>query len=471
MKELYPEWPILMVDDESALLRSLTVSLKSSGGFNNLLQCQDSRQVMDLLAEQQVSLILLDLTMPHVSGQELLTRICENYPHIPVIILSGLNQVETAVECIKNGAYDYFVKTEDQTRLFSEIRQALERFDLESQYVRLKNKFLNTELSQPEIFAGIVTQNNKMQAIFQYIEALASSREPVLIIGESGVGKDLIAKAIHAVRAKDRPWVAVNVAGLDDNMFADTLFGHTPGAFTGAEKSRNGMVAQAEDGTLFLDEIGDLSWASQVKLLRLIQEREYYVLGSDVPKTTKARFVFATNQSLEKACEEKSFRMDLYFRLRAHQINIPPLRERAEDIPLLVAHFVAEACESLNKPVPEVSQELIARLQQYSFPGNIRELRSMVYDALIVHKQGSISLNEFKKSIAMGSQQTVPSADASGSETSSLSFSSNLPTLEDAGRLLVCEAMKRSGDNQTLAARYLGISRQALSKRLKKYNM
>ncbi len=471
MSDSCPQWPILMVDDEPSWLRSLSMSLKSSSRFNNLLKCSDSRKVMAILKEQQVSLILLDLVMPHISGQDLLLAVREEHPRIPVIILSGLNQLESAVECMKHGAFDYYVKTEDQQRLFSGIRQALEHSELENRYERLKNQLFQAELSHPEAFAGIVTKNKKMEAIFKYIEAIAPSKEAVLISGESGVGKELIAKAIHRAGAPDQPWVAVNVAGLDDTVFSDTLFGHAKGAFTGAERARQGLIERAGSGTLFLDEIGDLSASSQVKLLRLLQDREYYVLGSDIPRKCAARFVFATNQPLTRICEDGAFRKDFYFRLRTHQIEIPPLRQRAEDISLLAAYFVEEACTSLQKDIPDISATVIQSLKNYAFPGNIRELRSMIHDAVAVHKGGLLTLQPFRNRLIPAADGMAPAPfGPHGAKNSGLRFDETLPTLEEAGRLLVEEAMKRSNRNQTLAALSLGITRQALSKRLKKYS-
>ncbi len=468
--KLFPELPLLTVDDEAAWLRSLSLTLKKDAGINNVIRCEDSRKVMDLLASVQVCMVLLDLTMPHLSGEELLAMIARDYPEIPVIVVSGVNQVETAVRCMRNGARDYFIKSDDAERLVASVQRALEYQRLQQENVRLKERVLQDRLDNPDAFDGIVTRNRRMQSLFQYLEAVAHSPEPLLISGESGVGKELIARAAHDLRGADQPLVAVNVAGLDDSVFADTLFGHAKGAFTGAEQARGGMIAKAGSGTLFLDEIGDLSPASQVKLLRLLQEGEYYPLGSDHPQKLRARIVVATNVDLAASQISGTFRKDLYYRLCAHHVHIPSLQERLEDLPLLLEHFFEEAAQSMGKKTPTPPAELPVLLATYHFPGNIRELRAMVYDAVSLHETGVLSMDSFKR-VLSGNRPEVngPGPDNPNAlPTVGVLFSERLPTLAENAELLVAEAMKRAQGNQTIAAGLLGITRQALSKRLKK---
>ena len=238
-----------------------------------------------------------------------------------------------------------------------------------------------------------------MRAIFQYIEAIAGTKEPVLVTGETGVGKELIAKAIHELSARRGPFVATNVSGLDDHMFSDTLFGHKRGAYTGAEQARDGLILQSSEGTLFLDEIGDMSEASQVKLLRLLQEKEFYPLGFDIPKKANTRIVVATNRDLQRLIAEGRFRNDLYFRLRTTPDYGPPLRDRREDIPLLLDYFLEGASKQLRKKQPAYPRELVTLLANYSFPGNVRELHSMVFDAVTRHQPGILSLESFREKI------------------------------------------------------------------------
>lgn len=463
----YPSFGVLLVDDEAPWLRSLSMTLEGPGGISNIIQCRDSRQVMAILDGQDVGLILLDLTMPHLSGEELLERIAEEHPAITVIVLSGMNQLETAVRCMRLGAFDYLVKTVEEDRIIDSVRRAIRMQELQRENREMRRRFLNDRLECPEAFAGIVTGNKAMRSIFQYIEAVAKSTQPILITGESGAGKELVARAVHTLSRSRGPLVSVNVAGLDDNVFTDTLFGHTRGAFTGAEEARRGMVEQAAEGTLFLDEIGDLSLSSQVKLLRLLQEGEYYPLGSDQPKQLKARIVVATHQDLAAKRSAGEFRKDLYYRLRAHHVHIPPLRERRDDLPLLLDYFLDEAAEALGKKKPAYPKELLTLLANYSFPGNLRELRSMVYDAMSVHTTRMLSMNTFIRAMEVqGEEPRQSGVDAAG-EQNVFAACGELPSLMEAVDQLIAETMRRAANNQTIASRMLGISQPALSKRLK----
>ena len=462
---LYPAFGVLLVDDEAPWLRSLRMTLEGPGAISNIVTLSDSREVMAVLARGGVGLILLDLTMPHLSGQELLARIAEEHPEVTVIVLSGLNQIETAVSCMRLGAFDYLVKTDEEDRIVDSVRRAIRMQELQLENKEMRRRFLNDRLECPEAFAPIVTSNKAMRSIFQYIEAVAKSTQPILITGESGVGKELVARAVHTLSRGQGPLVPVNVAGLEDSVFTDTLFGHKKGAFTGADESRNGMVEQAADGTLFLDEIGDLSLPCQVKLLRLLQEGEYYPLGSDMPKQLRARIVVATHHDLSKKRDAGGFRKDLYFRLRAHHVHIPPLRERKDDIPLLLDCFLQESARVFDKKAPSYPKELLTLLANYSFPGNLRELRSMVYDAMSVHSSRMLSMNSFRH--AMEVQGETPADNAASAEQNVFLSCSGIPTLTAAVDQLIAEAMRRADNNQSIASRMLGISQPALSKRLK----
>ena len=462
----YPHFGVLLVDDEPAWLRSLRLTLERSAGITNIITCQDSREVMELLERHEIGLVLLDLTMPHLSGDQLIGMIAERHPEIAVIVISGMNQIESAVNCIKQGAFDYFVKTVEEDRLISGVLRAIRMLELERQNREMSSRMLSGELKQPAAFAGIVTTDRAMHAIFSYIEAVALSSEPLLILGESGVGKELIAKAAHTLSGCRGQLVSVNVAGLDDVVFADTLFGHMRGAFTGADQPRRGMIEEAADGTLFLDEIGDLSIASQVKLLRLLQEGEYFPLGSDRPKRLKARIVVATHQNLLLKQESGSFRRDLYYRLCTHMVNVPPLRERKGDLAPLLDHFLEEAARTLGKKKPTPPRELLQLLATYSFPGNVRELKALVYNAVSVHRDRVLSMETFLKTVIRPEAKPNQAAEP-GAEKNLFAALEHLPTFGEAAELLVEEAMSRANGNQTIAARLLGISQPALSKRLK----
>ncbi|MDO6562046.1 sigma-54 dependent transcriptional regulator [Amphritea sp. 1_MG-2023] len=459
----YPSFGVLLVDDEASFLRSLSIALERLGGINHIYRCDDSRQVMDIIAREPIGLVLLDLTMPHLSGDRLLQQIVEEHPEVGVIIISGLNQLETAVKCIRLGAFDYFVKTTEEERLIEGVRRAIQLQEMRQESQAMRQRFLTDTLERPEVFAAIITQDKSMRSVFQYLESISTSSQPVLIMGESGTGKEQIAHAVHTLSRASGPLISVNVAGLDDNVFADTLFGHQRGAFTGADTARAGMIEQATGGTLFLDEIGDLSLASQVKLLRLLQEGEYYPLGSDRTKRIRARVIVATHHNLEAKQQSGEFRKDLYYRLRFHQVTLPPLRQRKGDITLLLEYFLTEAAEELHKNKPTIPKELPVLLANYAFPGNVRELKALAYDAMSQHRSRMLSMEVFRRLL----NQDMP-AEPDTDTAPLFNPDQPLPTLQEAGELLVAAAMQRAQGNQSLASRLLGISQPALSKRLKK---
>jgi DNA-binding NtrC family response regulator len=464
----YPHFPVMMVDDEAQAINSFEMTLRSAN-MNNFIRCHDSRDVMPLLSSQEIEVMLLDLRMPHISGEELLPMITADYPEIPVVVVTGSNDVDTAVKCMQHGAFDYILKPVEKSRLIGGVRRAVELRELQRENQLLKAHVLSDKLEKPEAFSDIITVSTSMRSIFQYIEAVANSPRPVLITGETGVGKELVAKAVHTLSNRKSDFVPVNVAGLDDHVFADTLFGHKKGAFTDAREARGGLIEQAAGGTLFLDEIGDLSSTSQVKLLRLLQEGEFFPLGSDVAKRSDARIVVATNQDLDALQSSGQFRKDLYYRLCDHQIQIPPLRRRREDLPVLLEHFLEKASKTLDKKKPTPPAELITLLSTYHFPGNIRELESMIFDAVSNHASGKLSMDLFKTHILV-KQPSSPAdpADSSPEKGALISFAHQLPTLKQIEQLLIDEALERSNGNQSIAALSLGISRQALNKRLKK---
>lgn len=459
-----PSFPVLLVDDEESFLRIARLTL-ASAGLNNIETLSDSRMVMARLSQQHYSLIALDITMPYVQGPDLLEEIASNYPEIPVIMITGDNDIDSAVRCMRLGAFDYMVKPLDPERLVSRFKRALEHKATISETAALKRGLLSGKIRNPDAFDHIITRDPTMHNLFVYLEAIAGTELPILITGETGTGKELMAQAVHRLRGQGSSFVAVNVAGLDDSIFADTLFGHVAGAFTGATGKRKGLVEEAEGGTLFLDEIGDLNNESQVKLLRLIQENEYYPVGSDTPKRSKARLVVASNRDLASS---NRFRRDLYYRLQAHEIRLPALRDRPEDIPLLARAFIAEAIEKMGKRPLHVPPEIDSLLSGYHFPGNIRELRGLMYDLVGSHLGGSLSLRPLKERL-YGPQQ-APAPEPIGDSTlhsEPLTFGARLPSFDEAQLLLISEALKRTNGNKTAAALMLGITRQTLINRLK----
>jgi DNA-binding NtrC family response regulator len=467
--------PVVLVDDDEVSL-TLYRGVLERHGLAGIVACQDSREVLPRLRQSPAAALLLDLNMPHLSGTELLPLLRGEFPQTPVIVVTASDDLDTAVACMKGGAFDYLTKPVEPSRLWSAVRNALEMGELQREVRRLGRQVLSRELQHPEAFARIVTRSERLKSLFRYAEAVAGSPRPVLITGESGTGKELLARAIHELSGRRGAFVAVNAAGLDDTMLSDTLFGHGKGSFTGAEQARKGLVEQAAEGTLFLDEIADLEPGSQTKLLRLLQEGEYYPLGSDQVQLSRARVVAATNADIEEKQRQGSFRRDLFFRLMAHWIVIPPLRERPEDLPLLVGHFAREAAGAFGKPAPEVPPELFALLRSYPFPGNVRELQGLVFDALGRLEGGVLSLTPFREYLAARGvkerdaqerEAAAPGQEGSGPQGARFAFGEPFPTLREVEAFLIQEALKRAQGNQSLAARLLGVNQSTLSRRLK----
>lgn len=465
MNSKYPVLPIIIVDDQIESVEG-AASILLANGIENVLPCTIPGEVLRLIEQQGASLVLLDLVMPEMSGQELLAEIRGRYPNLAVIVVTGADVVDTAVQCMQLGATDYMVKPVEESRLVSGVRHAIELWELRQEYDAFRKRMQDDHLEHPEAFNEMVTRHPKMRSIFAYIETIAATSKPVLITGESGVGKELIARAIHRLANVKGKLVAVNVAGLDDSMFADSLFGHVRGAFTGASEQRKGLIEQAAGGTLFLDEIGDISPASQVKLLRLLQEHEYFPLGADLPKRSDARVLASTNRNLEQLQKSGQFRTDLFYRLRNHNIQIPPLRERREDLPLLVDHFIQLAAASLNRTPPAPPRGLQKLLGAYDFPGNIRELDAMVFEAVSTSPEGALTLASFQRGIQF---DIVSNMEFESDPSTLVSFSpARLPTLREAREQLIGEALRRSKHNLSIASDLLGITRPALSQWLKR---
>jgi DNA-binding NtrC family response regulator len=469
-QEKCPAAPILVVDDERNALNSYELAFLSAG-INNILTCEDGMSALQILSSKEVELVMLDMIMPNMSGIDLLRQIVQDYPDIPVIMVTGVNCLDNAVECMRLGAIDYLLKPVNPEKLITLVKNTIELRKLKREnYLLQKHLLLDEPTARPEAFARINTQNKYMLGLFQYCKAIAQSRQPVLITGETGVGKELFAQALHQLSGCPGELVTVNIAGLDDNILSDTLFGHRKGAFTGALNNRPGMIEKANDGTLFMDEIGDLNIASQVKLLRLLQEKEYSPLGSDTARNSTARVILATHRDLHELQRDDKFRKDLYYRISTHHINIHPLRERKEDISLLLDFMIEQISRESGKKAPQYPPELITLLKAYHFPGNVRELEAMVYDAISSHKSKMLSTKVFVEHISRNTSNGSNSGETQkkyrdlGNCFSTLSV---LPTLKNASKILIEEALNRADGNQSIAARMLGITPQALSARLK----
>jgi DNA-binding NtrC family response regulator len=464
---LQPDLPIFVVDDEQDVAEAIERTLVING-YNNIFSLSDSREVINKLNQVGASLILLDITMPHLNGEELLEEITSFFPEVPIVMATARDSVEVVVKCMKKGAYDYIKKPLSTDRLLASISGALELRDLrrENKALRYQNKC--EKPNNFEYFNDVITRNTAMLALFRYIETIALSTQVVAITGETGVGKELIAKSIHMASGRKGKFVAVNIAGVDDEVFSDTLFGHVKGAYTGANISRGGQIKEAEGGTLFLDEIGDLSYSSQVKLLRLLQEKKYLALGSDAVRTCDARIVVATNRNFDDLVEQGTFRKDLYYRLNTHHVTVPPLRERFDDLPLLVEHFLQLAASELGKKVLNVTPQIYPYLRNHSFPGNIRELQAIILNA-VSRQQGSHLGVDVIRLVMQGQfRPKVVVEDEMGDMISSISFGPILPTIKEARETLTMEAIKRANGSITLAAKLLGVTRQALGQYLQR---
>ncbi len=467
-KAKHPPLPILIVDDEIEAIHGCESMLRAQN-FANTISCLDSRKVLAVMKKNDVGLVLLDLSMPYITGEELLDKIQNMHPEIPIIIFTGHNDLDTAVRCMRKGAFDYMVKPVEEERMITGVNRALEMQELHYEYSSFKNKVLSGKLEHSESFSEIITNNNQMRSVFQYVETIAKTNRPVLITGETGVGKDLLARAVHSLSEREGAFVAVNAAGLDDSVFSDTLFGHKKGAFTDAGEARSGLITKASSGSIFLDEIGDLAASSQVKLLRLLQYGEYFPIGDDVPKQTDARIIVVTNRNIDSLKENGRFRNDLYYRLQTHKIHIPPLRDRIDDLPLLIDFFMERTAKELGKKKPTAPKEMFTLLATYHFPGNVRELESMIFDAISRHRTKMLSMDRFKAHIDdnRSSSKTTIKRPADKSR-SPFSLFDQLPTIKQAQSLLIEEAMRRADGNQSVAAQLLGITQPGLSKAIKR---
>ncbi len=435
---------ILFADDEAATRNSVEWTLRSQG-FEHVLTASDGEEALHLLRERPVALLLLDLNMPGRGGEEVLAEVMANWPHVPVVVITAVQEVSTAVRCMKLGADDYLIKPVEPEQLKATVERTLEHGALRWENLRLREQFLASELEKPDSCADLVGSDPAMLRLFAYLEAVSRASHPVLITGETGTGKELVARALHKASGRSGPFVAVDVAGLDDVMFSDTLFGHRSGAYTGATGSRRGLVEEAGNGTLFLDEIGDLEKGSQVKLLRLLQEREYRPLGSDQTRKLAARVVTATHR------DPSTLRQDLYYRLRAYRIRVPPLRERLSDLPALVDHFLGLAARDLGKDRASLPGSLLAALTSYDFPGNVRELQSIVFEA-VMHQESGLTADDLLARLRGPLRHGKPTSADDG-----IVFPYPLPTLREIDRAAIGEALRRVGGDRPAAARMLDV--------------
>lgn len=457
-------YTVLIVDDERNLLEVLSVALGNMG--YTAVAAESAEQALDMLDKRKINLVLTDLKLPGMSGQELLAKVKQINPVLPVILMTAYASVKDAVDLIKNGAYDYIVKPFDLHALEVTVSGALRFFDLGDDNRKLRLA-LGREFSN-ELLIGM---SPAMEAVRQSIAEVGPSDSNVLILGESGTGKELIAKAIHHnSQRSSSPLVAVNCAAIPETLLESELFGHVKGAFTGALSDRAGRFVLADRSSLFLDEIGDMPLFLQAKLLRVLQDKVVEPVGASEGRKVDIRIIAATNQDLPGAVARGDFRQDLYYRLNVYPIIVPPLREHKEDIPLLLEHFAANMAEKTDSRLMEFTPAAVQGLQAYDWPGNVRELENFV-ERLTIVTAGELITEEFLLSyFSPGNNTTGPATTGPENSATILpEFPLNLQNkLEEYEKQLVLLALEKSGGVQVDAARLLEISERSMWHRIKK---
>ncbi len=445
---------IVVVDDEPAQRELIGGFLTKQG--HEVFRAASGSEALAYVKNRQVDLVLSDCRMPGMSGPELLLGIKALNPEIPLVLMTAYGTVETAVQAMKDGAADYLSKPLDLEELLVRLARVAERSRLRSEV-----RELQARLVERHRLEGIVGESGRMQDVLALVQRVAPSDATVLIRGESGTGKELIARAIHFNSPRARgPLVNLNCAALPEQLLESELFGHEKGAFTGAVAQRKGRFEQADGGSIFLDEIGDLSPALQVKLLRVLQEREFERVGGSRPLTVDVRVLAATHRDLERAMREGTFRDDLYYRLNVVTVQIPPLRERREDIPLLLEHFLRKFAEKNRREVSGLTASARDALLKYEYPGNVRELENIVERAILLCRGRVIDLED------------LPATMRPGHPSAAEPLPKDLPgVLADIEQQAIASALERSGGVQTQAAESLGISERVLRYKMKKYGL
>ncbi|MDX1764329.1 MAG: sigma-54 dependent transcriptional regulator [bacterium] len=449
---------ILIIDDNQAVVNYLEVLLMQTAKFD-VYPLTLSTKAFDVIAEYKPDLILLDMDMPDVKGIDILKYLVEKIDRPEVLILSGVEDIRLAVASMKLGAYDYITKPVDPEELLEVMERALDRRMLKTE-IRLLRKD-GKDRSEGSPFADIITRTTKMKKIFKYIEAIAPTDNPVLIWGESGTGKELIARAIHRLSGRrDQPFLAINAGVLANELFSSEFFGHTKGAFTGASADKPGILEKSNGGVLFLDEIGELSLPIQVKLLRFLQEGEYFQVGSTKCRYADVRVITATNKNLQEEIPRGNFRNDLFYRLNVCSIHAPPLRERQEDIPLLAHYFVEKYGQVHKKRLSRISEDVLMLLHRYHYPGNIRELENIINSALLLEN----SLELKRKSLPQYFLEATLKAKFFIADAHN-------KTMSQVEKEHIERVLNYTRGNRTAAARILGISRVSLISKIKNHDI
>ncbi len=449
---------ILIIDDEKSLLDLLTVILKKEG--YKVKTCLAPSRVFELLEKEEFDLLICDIKLPEVSGMDILRYVKENRPEIPVIMITAYGSLKQAVEALKAGALDYILKPFDVEELKIIIAGELEKRRLKEENILLKR-----DLREKFSFENMIGKSKAMQEIYGLIEKTAGTDSTVLVSGESGTGKEMAARAIHILsRRVERPFVSINCAALPENLLESELFGHAKGAFTGAVAEKKGMFEVAQRGTLFLDEVGETSPWTQVKLLRALQERKVRRVGGTDEIPVDVRIIAATNQDLKRRIEEGKFREELYYRLNVIAFEMPPLRKRTEDIPLLVNHFLQKYCQSMGKRMKRVAPEVINYFELYGWPGNVRELENVIERVVAIEDRETITTASLPPEITMPpKRETVRPAIPPGFNL--------VEHIDDLSKSYIHEARQMAGGNLRKTAVILGVSYRSLRHLIEKFGL
>jgi DNA-binding NtrC family response regulator len=444
---------LLIVDDEKVAVRNLEHVMKKEG--YEVVATQSGSNALAHLEAQAFDVVLTDLRMEKVDGMQILQRCRETSPDTEVILITGFASLESAVEAMKHGAYYYIAKPFRLDEVRKVVAEAIEKIRL-----RRENRALREQVDSFQGKVRIITQDGEMQRLLDMTRQVAPTDCNVLITGESGTGKELFARYLHhhSNRAA-APFVAINCGAFNEELLANELFGHIKGAFTGANTDKNGLLAAADGGTLFLDEITEMSPTMQVKLLRVIQEKEVLPLGATTPQKVDVRFVAATNRNMQEMMKNGEFRQDLWFRLNVVNLHIPPLSRRREDIPLLAYHFLAKCAARMNKPIGEISAEAMNILKAYDFPGNVRELENIIERGVAIATGNIVEAAFLPDDLRELSIRTFRKKEG------------RMPSLEEQERDYIRWVLQEAGGNQTLAAQILGIDRVSLWRKLKRYEL
>ncbi len=472
---------ILIVDDDEGLVHFLSRFFSAQG--LEVRSCHSGTAALEMVESHSFDLILLDYKMPGRNGLDTLREIRRLQVKTPIILMTAYGTMDTAIEAMKLGAYDYLLKPFDRAELERLARDALEVNRLMKQVVRLPV----SEARPSPVPTGevkIIGSHRRMQEVYKLIGQVAAREVTVLITGESGTGKELVARAIyHHSDRKDKPFLAVNCAAIPEPLFESELFGHERGAFTGADRAHVGKIERCQGGTLFFDEIGEMSLATQAKLLRMLQYGEIERVGGSQTLKVDVRIIAATNKNLEKAVADGEFREDLYWRLKIISIQLPPLRDRAEDIPALVEYFVGRFCVEYQTSIRHIEDAALARLKSHPWPGNVRELENSLRRAILL-ASGDVILEEHLKFDACGREPTRNATDENPRGRIERKLDELIPDLLDAcgermhesiidlvERTLVSKVLDQCGHNQVKAAKVLGVSRNTLRHRMKKFDL